>query len=67
MVLAVAFYEVALGPHILAVVIVFGATFAYPVDSSTVTRADPRALPFGLPRHPRDQPARAHALDAAGR
>jgi len=45
MVLAVAFYEVVLALHILAVVIAFGATFAYPVILSTVTRADPRALP----------------------
>ena len=45
MVLAVAFYEVVLALHILAVVIAFGATFAYPVMLGTVARADPRALP----------------------
>lgn len=43
--LAVAFYEVVLALHILAVVIAFGATFAYPVILGTVARADPRALP----------------------
>jgi hypothetical protein len=42
---AVAFYEVVLALHILAVVFAFGATFAYPVLLGTVTRADPRALP----------------------
>jgi hypothetical protein len=42
---AVAFYEVALALHILAVVIAFGATFAYPVLLGTITKADPRALP----------------------
>jgi hypothetical protein len=42
---AVAFYEVVLSLHILAVVIAFGATFAYPVLLGTITKADPRALP----------------------
>jgi hypothetical protein len=42
---AVAFYEVVLALHILAVVIAFGATFAYPVMLGAVARADPRALP----------------------
>jgi len=42
---AVEFYEVVLALHILAVVIAFGATFAYPVLLGTVTKADPRALP----------------------
>lgn len=45
MVPAVAFYEVVLALHILAVVIAFGATFAYPVMLGAVARADPRALP----------------------
>jgi hypothetical protein len=45
MVPAVAFYEVVLALHIIAVVIAFGATFAYPVILSTVVRADRRALP----------------------
>jgi hypothetical protein len=43
--LAVAFFEVVLALHILAVVFAFGATFAYPVLLGTVTKADPRALP----------------------
>jgi uncharacterized membrane protein len=42
---AVAFYEVVLALHIIAVVIAFGATFAYPVLLGTITKADPRALP----------------------
>jgi hypothetical protein len=44
-VLAVQFYEVVLALHILAVVIAFGATFAYPVLLGVVTKADTRALP----------------------
>jgi hypothetical protein len=43
--IAVAFYEVVLALHILAVVIAFGATFAYPVLLGTITKADSRALP----------------------
>jgi hypothetical protein len=42
---AVAFYEVVLALHILAVVFAFGATFAYPVLIGAITKADPRALP----------------------
>jgi len=42
---AVAFYEVVLALHILAVVFAFGATFAYPVLLGAITKADPRALP----------------------
>jgi hypothetical protein len=43
--IAVAFYEVVLALHIIAVVFAFGATFAYPVLLGAVTKADPRALP----------------------
>jgi uncharacterized membrane protein len=43
--LAVAFYEVVLALHIIAVVVAFGATFAYPVIFAAVSRADARALP----------------------
>jgi hypothetical protein len=42
---AVAFFEVVLALHIVAVVVAFGATFAYPVFLAAVTKADPRALP----------------------
>jgi hypothetical protein len=42
---AVAFWEVVLALHIIAVVFAFGATFAYPVLLGAVTKADPRALP----------------------
>jgi hypothetical protein len=42
---AVAFWEVVLALHILAVVVAFGATFAYPVLLGAVTKANPRALP----------------------
>ncbi|MGH2855093.1 MAG: hypothetical protein ACRDLF_12985 [Solirubrobacteraceae bacterium] len=45
MLVAVAFWEVVLALHIVAVVIAFGATFAYPVLLGAVTKADPRALP----------------------
>jgi hypothetical protein len=43
--IAVAFYEVVLALHIIAVVFAFGATFAYPVLLGTITKADTRALP----------------------
>jgi hypothetical protein len=42
---ALAFYEVVLALHILAVVVAFGATFAYPVFLAAITKADSRALP----------------------
>jgi hypothetical protein len=42
--LAVAFWEVVLALHILAVVIAFGATFAYPVIFSVAGKY-PRSLP----------------------
>jgi hypothetical protein len=42
---AVAFFEVVLALHILAVVFAFGATFAYPVFVSAISKADPRAVP----------------------
>ncbi len=42
---AVAFFELVLAVHILAVVIAFGATFAYPVFLAAITKADSRALP----------------------
>jgi len=42
---AVAFWEVVLALHTLAVVFAFGATFAYPVLLGAVSRADTRAMP----------------------
>jgi hypothetical protein len=42
---AVTFFDVVLSVHIIAVVIAFGATFAYPVFLTAITKADPRALP----------------------
>ncbi|HTW43685.1 MAG TPA: hypothetical protein VMD79_15365 [Solirubrobacteraceae bacterium] len=44
--LAVSFYEVVLAVHIMAVVIAFGVTFAYPVMFAVAARHDPRALPL---------------------
>jgi Predicted integral membrane protein (DUF2269) len=38
-------YDVVLGVHIVAVVIAFGATFAYPIMFAVGARADPRSLP----------------------
>ncbi|HWY19138.1 MAG TPA: hypothetical protein VNY27_10575 [Solirubrobacteraceae bacterium] len=43
--LAIALWEIVLPLHILAVVFAFGATFAYPVMLTAVTRANPRSLP----------------------
>lgn len=44
MLVAVAFYEVVIALHILAVVFAFGATFAYPVIFAFAGK-EPRALP----------------------
>jgi Predicted integral membrane protein (DUF2269) len=43
--LAVAFVEIVLAVHIMAAVIAFGVTFAYPIIIAAVEKADPRALP----------------------
>ena len=45
MLTAVTFYDVILFFHILAVVLAFGPTFAYPVFLAVAERTDPRALP----------------------
>lgn len=45
MVTAVTFYDVVLFIHILAVVLAFGPTFAYPVFLAVAERTDPRAIP----------------------
>jgi hypothetical protein len=45
MIVATSFYDVVLAVHIAAVVFAFGATLAYPVLLSTISKADPRALP----------------------
>jgi hypothetical protein len=41
---AVAFVEIVLAVHIMAAVVAFGVTFAYPIITVTIERADPRAL-----------------------
>jgi hypothetical protein len=46
MVPAVAFFEVVLAVHIMAVIVAFGVTFAYPIMFSVGARADPRSLPL---------------------
>jgi uncharacterized membrane protein len=42
---AVAFFDVVLAVHIMAVIVAFGATFAYPIMFSVAARKDPRSLP----------------------
>ncbi len=42
---AVTFYDVVLAVHIMAVVVAFGVTFAYPIIFSVGARSDPRSLP----------------------
>jgi uncharacterized membrane protein len=42
---AVAFYDVVLAVHIIAVVVAFGVTFAYPIIFAVGARTDPRSLP----------------------
>jgi Predicted integral membrane protein (DUF2269) len=43
---AVTFYEVVLAIHIMAVVVAFGLTFAYPIVFAVAARHDPRSLPI---------------------
>jgi hypothetical protein len=43
---AVAFWEVILAVHIIAVVAAFGVTFAYPLFVVVGARLDPRAMPW---------------------
>jgi uncharacterized membrane protein len=43
--IAVSFYDVVLAVHIMAVVVAFGATFAYPIIFAVGARTDPRSLP----------------------
>jgi hypothetical protein len=43
--LAVSFFEVVLALHIMAVIIAFGVTFAYPIMFAVGARTDPRSLP----------------------
>jgi len=43
---ATSLYEVVLAVHIMAVVVAFGVTFAYPIMFSVAARSDPRSLPL---------------------
>jgi Predicted integral membrane protein (DUF2269) len=43
---AASLYEVILGVHVMAVVITFGVTFAYPIMFAVAARHDPRSLPL---------------------
>ena len=42
---AVVFYEVVLAVHVMAVVVAFGVTFAFPILFAVAARQDPRSLP----------------------
>jgi hypothetical protein len=44
--LAASLYEVVLAVHIMAVVVAFGVTFAYPIMFTVAARHDPRSLPL---------------------
>jgi hypothetical protein len=44
--LAASLYEVVLAVHIMAVVVAFGVTFAYPIMFKVAARHDPRSLPL---------------------
>jgi uncharacterized membrane protein len=46
LVTAASFTDFVLGVHILAVVVAFGATFAYPLIFATARRADPSVMPW---------------------
>jgi len=43
---AASLYEVVLAIHIMAVVVAFGVTFAYPILFAVAARHDPRSLPL---------------------
>jgi len=43
---AASLYEVVLAIHIMAVVVAFGVTFAYPIMFAVAARHDPRSLPL---------------------
>ena len=43
---AATFYEVVLAVHIMAVVIAFGVTFAYPIMFAVAAKHGPRSLPL---------------------
>jgi hypothetical protein len=45
-ILAASAYEVVLAIHIMAVVVAFGVTFAYPIMFAVGARHDPRTLPL---------------------
>jgi len=42
---AIYFYDVVLSIHIMAIVVAFGVTFAYPILFTYITREHPRVLP----------------------
>jgi hypothetical protein len=44
--IAASLFEVVLAVHIMAVVVAFGVTFAYPIMFAVAARHDPRALPL---------------------
>ena len=44
--LAASLYEIVLAVHIMAVVVAFGVTFAYPIMFAVAARHDPRGLPL---------------------
>lgn len=46
LVAGVAFYQVVLAVHVMAVVVAFGVTFAYPLFDVIGHRLDPRAIPW---------------------
>jgi hypothetical protein len=46
MIVAASAYEVVLAVHIMAVVVAFGVTFAYPIIFAVGARHDPRSLPL---------------------
>lgn len=44
--LAASAYEIVLALHVMAVVVAFGVTFAYPIMFAIAGRSDPRSLPL---------------------
>ncbi len=46
MLVAASAYEIAMAIHVMAVVIAFGVTFAYPIMFAVAAKHDPRSLPL---------------------
>ena len=58
MLLAASAYDVVLALHIMAVVVAFGVTFAYPIMFAVAARHDARGRPAAAPHRVHDRAGR---------